>query len=244
MQKITIAIAFISLLIPLSNIVFASSNANVLNDDSNLLEGLLPNSNSNSSAKIDTGDPNTGDPNTGDAIASDNTTSDAIASDDTTSDAIASDDTTIKDNSVTSPKIKDGAVKSQDIADAAITSQKLAPDMRLRLIVTPHSSDSGKIAGYRQGSAIAYCSTNELVSGGGFIKKNDDADLGFYINGPVKTDKGHGWQVSAWNTNPRGINNDGFTVYVMCIKMGSSVEDKYGIDFSKIDASKLLGALK
>ena len=116
--------------------------------------------------------------------------------------------------------------------------------MHLRLIVTPHSSDSGKIAGYRQGSAIAYCSTNELVSGGGFIKKNDDADLGFYINGPVKTDKGHGWQVSAWNTNPRGINNDGFTVTVMCIKMGSSEGDKYGIDFSKIDASKLLGALK
>ena len=235
-QKITIATTFIFLLIPSIEIVFAS-----LNDDSNLFEGLLPNPNSNSSADT-TSDPNTSDPI--DPATSDPATSDAATSDAATIDPGTIDADTIKDNSVTSNKIKDGAVKSQDIADAAITSQKLAPDMQLRLIVTPHTSDSGKIAGYRQGHAIAYCSANELVSGGGFIKKNDDADLGFYINGPVRTDKGHGWQVSAWNTNPRGINNDGFTVYVMCIKMGSSVGDKYGIDFSKIDFSKLSDALK
>lgn len=132
--------------------------------------------------------------------------------------ALASETSVLKDNSVTSPKIKDGSIKTQDLGAGVITSEKLAPGVALHLTVTQHTSESGKIPGYNQKSATAYCSEGEVVTGGGYIKKMDDVDLGFYNNGPVNTGEGEGWRVSAWNTNPRGIDNEGYTVYVICAK--------------------------
>ena len=239
---------FVSLGVPETFATSNLPPINLPQDNTNsLLEGVVPSENTTSS-NITSSDTTSGDDDDGTTSGDDDGTAssgsgDTTSSnvDDTTSSGSSAEgtapiqlksslvdnnlDTTLsnegsvlKDNSVTSPKIKDGSIKTQDLGAGVITSEKLAPGVPLHLTVTQHTSESGKIPGSQQGSAIAYCSEGEVVTGGGYIKKMDDVDLGFYNNGPVKTSEGEGWTVSAWNTNPRGIDNEGYTVYVICAK--------------------------